>query len=398
MDAAEYRYMDSLFLEGYKALDQLPLLQNEQEPCVAEFRDAMVLPLATVDGVRRGGVVDAGGTFVAHSAFDALSPVDAWSGAYDAPDVPTVDRRVMYLGPFWGHWGHFLMDLVSRLWYALEREPGIAIAYTAAEAPTGPYREFFDLVGIREEQLVRVEHPTRFREVVVPECSYVPGRRVYPAFARIFDRAVEGARAQAVAPVPCEKLYLTRTGLDRRIPFEFGERAMEELFADNGYRVISPEKLSVAEQVLAIHGATDVACLSGTLPHTMMFAADGTRLTVLRKSNKPVYRQVGVEQVRRLSVTNVDAHISPFPVGPSGPFVVDINENVRRFAQDRGFTVRRSELRQALERKKALLWYLPVWVARNRSKNREVPLFVGEKFTTSKTAASELRRFYLPKF
>ena len=63
-----------------------------------------------------------------------------------------------------------------------------------------------------------------------------------------------------------------------------------------------------------------------------------------------------------------------------------------------GFTVRRSELRQALERKKALLWYLPVWVARNRGKNREVPLFDGEKFTTSETAASELRRFYLPKF
>lgn len=398
MDAANYRYMDSLFLEGYKLLDQLPLLQ-EGGPALVELRDATVLPLATVEGTRAGGVVGPDGSYVGISAFDALSPVDGWGGAYACSDADAVDKRVMYLGPFWRHWGHFLMDLISRLWYVLEQEPDITIVYDGSVEPTGPYKEFFDLLGIGATQLMRIERPTRFAEVVVPECSHVPGRRVYPAFARIFDRAAEQAlEMEGGATTQDRGIYLTRTGLGRRIPFEVGERAVEELFSDNGFQIISPEKYSLAKQIALIRGAREVACLSGTLPHTMAFAEDGARLTILRKSNKPVYRQVSVDQVRHLHVTHVDAHISPLPVGPSGPFIVDINDNVRQFARDNGLVVRRSELRQAAARKKNLLWYAPVWVARNRGKDREVPLFDGEQFTTSADAASELRAFYQKRF
>ena len=48
----------------------------------------------------------------------------------------------------------------------------------------------------------------------------------------------------------------------------------------NGFVIVSPEQLSLPEQIATIRLASEVACLSGTLPHTMMFARDGAKLTV----------------------------------------------------------------------------------------------------------------------
>ncbi len=403
MDASNYAYMDELFLESYRALDQLPLLQH-REPIAETYPHGIVLPFQEDASGKRAGVLAADGTYVELSAFPALSPVDSWGGANcqlsqeALTSVPTDHRRVMYLGRLWWHWGHFLMDLIPRLWFALEQDPEILIAFDGPELPQGVYQQFFSLAGIQPSQLVRVTTPMRFDEVVVPECSHVPGRFVLPAFARIFDRVA----AQALSKIPAKTLeelegrpvYLTRTGIQKKFPTEFGEQSIENLMRANGFVVVSPEQLSLPEQIATIRLANEVSCLSGTLPHTMMFARDGAKLTVFRKSNKPVYRQFSVDQVRSLKVTHVDAHVSLHPVGASGPFVVSINSNVRRWAAERGFVVSESPMRSATLRKMHLAQYLPLYMYRNHSKDHEVPLFINGEFSTTPTAKRELSRFY----
>jgi ferredoxin len=129
------------------------------------------------------------------------------------------------------------MDLIPRLWYTLEQDPEVLIAFDGQELPQGVYREFFSLAGVRPSQFVHVDTPMRFDEVVVPECSHVPGRFVLPAFARIFDRVAE----QAVSALPTKSLknlagrpvYLTRTGIQKKFPTEFGEQSIESLMRAN---------------------------------------------------------------------------------------------------------------------------------------------------------------------
>lgn len=403
MDASNYVYMDELFLESFRSLDQLPLLQP-REPIVETYPHGIVLPYWEDSYGKHAGVLTEDGTYVELSSFPALSPVDSWDGTHEQfsqgslASLPTSHQRVMYLGRLWWHWGHFLMDLVSRLWYVLERNPEILIAFDGPEPPQGVYQEFFKLAGIQQRQLVQVDVPTRFDEVVVPECSHVPGRYVLPAFARIFDRVADRAlstlSSKRQAYFEGLSVYLTRTGIKARFPTEFGERSIEDLARANGFGIVSPEQLSLHEQIAAIRLAKEVACLSGTLPHTMMFAHDGARLTEFRKSNKPVYRQFSVDQVRSLEVTHVDAHVSLHPVGSTGPFVVTINNNVRRWAADRGFDVSESCMRSATLRKVHLAQCLPFYILRNYGKNREVPLFINGEFTTTSTAKHELYRWY----
>lgn len=140
---------------------------------------------------------------------------------------------------------------------------------------------------------------------------------------------------------------------------EIGEKEIEDLFRKNGYLVVAPEKYSLTEQIMMIRESRKAACLSGTLPHNMMFAEDGTELCIIRKTNKPNYRQVDVNAIRNLKVVNIDAHISLKAVGPAGPFIVDYNQNVKKYLEDQNMNFEPIGLKQHVRRLLKLIWYVP---------------------------------------
>ena len=41
---------------------------------------------------------------------------------YETDDVKIVEKVVVYCGFFMEHWGHFLLEVTLRLWYALEEK------------------------------------------------------------------------------------------------------------------------------------------------------------------------------------------------------------------------------------------------------------------------------------
>ena len=399
MDCSNYKYMDSLFLDEYKAVDSLDVY-SEDELEVVKVNNAVVLPCRNIGGKKRAGVLDDKGEYVGLSAFEALSPVDCWGGGYELAEEPEyIDENVMYMGRFWRHWGHFTMDLVSRLWYALEVDTSIKIVYDGEDDMSGVYLEFMRLAGIDEGRLLRVDKPTRFKSVVVPECSHKPGISCNIRYKKIFDAVAENALRESAFgdTYKGRKIYFTRTGLNLRVPLEAGEKDVENLFRDNDYMIISPEKHSLTEQIVMLRQAEEIACVSGTLPHNMMFANDGARLTIIRKTNKPNYRQTDVNQIRSLKVVNVDAHISPFAVGAGGPFILDVNRNVETFFRDNGMKFKYSRFLGFWKRKGRMLWYAPLYFLRNKGTRPQVPLFDGKEFSTRETAKKELRRFYVKR-
>lgn len=399
MDKFDYKYMDELFLDSYKLMDSLKLRQ-ECALEIAEEDNAVVLPYREIKGEKCAGVINFEGQYIELSRFDALSPVDSWGGSYDFAEIPeTVRETVMYFGRFWNHWGHFLMDMVSRLWYVVEVNPDIKIVYDSKVDISGVCLEFLKLLGISEDRLIRIDVPTRFERVVIPECSHKPGISCNGSFKRIFDTAANNAlklvsdKDKYIA----RNIYFTRRQLKLRIPLEVGESDFEKLFKANDFVVIAPEKHSLAEQIAMIRQADKIACVAGTLPHNMMFARDKTELIIIRKTNKPNYRQVSVNQIKELQEINVDAHISLKAVGPAGPFILDVNKNVETYFKDNDMNFKYSKLARWFKRKARVLWYIPVYILRNRGKNREVPIFDGKDFTTGVTSKKELFRFYIKR-
>lgn len=399
MDLCNYKYMDKLFLEEYKSMDSRDVYSQEKLR-VEKIDNAIVLPYKVVDSSKCAGVIKDTKSYVELSAFEALSPVDSWAGEYvPEGEIEYIDEKVMYMGRYWKQWGHFIMDLVSRLWYAIEIDKNVKVVYDGESDISGVYAEFMRLSGIDENRLIRISKPTRFSSVIVPECSYNPGIKYTNEFKRIFDKVVENATIENNFGNRYldKKIYFTRTGIKTPTPIELGEKDIEKQFADNGYQIISPEKHSLVEQIAMIRQAKEIACVAGTLPHNMIFAKDGAKLTIIRKTNKPNYRQTDVNYIRKLKVTQVDAHISPMAVGASGPFILDINENFKAFFLDRGMEIKDSRFLRFWKRKGRMLWFVPFYIARNKGKRHQVPLFDGSKFSTKPNAKKSLFKFYIKR-
>lgn len=405
MDSVNYRYMDSLFLENYKKMESLKIY-TEQPLQVKYVTDGIVLPCRVMDGKKYAGVIEKDGKYIENSRFDALSEVDSWGGSYDydLSSVHHCKKTVIYMGRFWKHWGHFLMDLISRLWYVMEDECveqywDCKIVYDSSEDISGGYLELLQLLGINEKQLIRIDEPTQFDQIIVPDCSFKPGIMLNKKFKEMYDVIIDNAlnKCDKVDIYKNRNIYFTRKNQRKKVPMEVGEADVERIFRRNGYLIIAPEQYSVVEQISMVHVAKRIACISGTLPHNMVFAHDGEELIIVRKTNKPNYRQTGIDEMRKLKVITIDAHISLKAVGAGGPFILDVNDNLKRFCWDNHYQVKCSKMKQFFFRKGRVLWYFPVWWFRNHGKNPRVPLFDGKKFGTEKGAERKLFQYYLKR-
>ena len=100
MDKNDYRYMDDLFLDEYKDMERLNLYNNcELE--VADEKNATILTYKLSNDKKLAGVIDENGKYIDISAFEALSPVDSWGGAYELESEPQyIPETVVYLGRF----------------------------------------------------------------------------------------------------------------------------------------------------------------------------------------------------------------------------------------------------------------------------------------------------------
>ena len=110
-----------------KEMDELPLEQwhtdsfsCKEELCVMEVQNATILPLKHFDSddvsQGRGGVVDSVDGYI------GLSGVEGrifGRYEYDINSCDYIDSEIVYGGYLTNHWGHFLIESVPRLWYAL---------------------------------------------------------------------------------------------------------------------------------------------------------------------------------------------------------------------------------------------------------------------------------------
>lgn len=109
---------------------------------------------------------------------------------------------------------------------------------------------------------------------------------------------------------PYDKIYFTRTSLDSSR--EYGENKIEQLFAKRGFKIISPEKLSIIEQLQILLNCKEFSTTEGSIAHNVLFLRPDTKVVILRKANYVNSYQLAVNQIAEVNVTYIDAHKSFF--------------------------------------------------------------------------------------
>jgi hypothetical protein len=317
---------------------------TEQMKC-QEISDGIILPrIMREDGPLWGigGVCDKENEFVPLSEYHG-----GWAehgGFYPWKQEERVEEEVVYFGLFLRHWGHFLVDLIGRLWFFTRENSQTKeykLAYIGEEEISGNYLEFLELLGISKKSLINVKKPTRFKKVIVPQFASRPCIWYTDEFQSIFHAIAKQVEKEGHQYDKCslDKVYFSRLNLPKAQGTEAGEKYIANWLKKNDYSLISPEKLSVRDQVYIWNHAKEIVCMDGSIPINVGFCRNKDLQLVVMHKTKLIHKNLDLYLLMcGCKITFLDVYKEPFKRYPKsigeGPFLFTINEDVEKFSKE----------------------------------------------------------------
>ena len=282
------------------------------------YEKSTILPARLIKGTDsqlEGGVVDKDGAFVAGFTRGQKKP--GWRDirrAYtpDPNEIVYEDKEVIFGGLLIAHFGHVVLECFSRLWPILNNPEMLQKHFVFVTYPNVPkwFYEFFDLIGIDKNKLTLLSKPTTYKSVIVPDESIYSVIGYYPEYINFYDHIIKSLEKEKLDLTFSKKIYLSRSKF-KKADMRFcvtleNEEYFEDFFRKRGFIVVSPETLSIKEQILLMHNAEVVVATAGTLTHLVLFSKPNTKLIILNRDNANVLPQHMVNQARKIDYSFVD--------------------------------------------------------------------------------------------
>ncbi len=252
---------------------------------IARVEGALVVPPAKGLGnqsVQRSGVLWPDGRLVEESV--------TWRGTSQVttrPDMPEgpleeLPGRWLFLGPLFGHFGHFLVESICRIWAMAELEGQLDGVLYVPKFQNRPehvaevYRPFLQALGV-ELPMRNIEDPTRVELLHVPVQGFGMFQMIEgaPEF-RDFVRARAG---KAIPPEGAEKIYISRSALPAGRGSILGEARLEGWLEAEGYTVFHPQKHGHAAQIAAYRAARSIVAVDCSPLHLLALVGDAGQNT-----------------------------------------------------------------------------------------------------------------------
>lgn len=303
------------------------------------YDSGSVLPYKKLDNDDFGcGVISSEGTYV-----EATGLHVGKGHSYPYKHCEQSNDIVVYIGFMFGVWGHCFTDNLKHLWFLHTNEyillkqkyPSIRLVYTCQDnfCFSTNFIELLKLMDIDCNEFVRIERVTQFKRVYVPETCFITTNEGVRLYTQEYKSLIKRASDKILPNFQYNKIYLTRTKL-RNGARDNGEKHIEKAFKSNGFKIISPEKLSIQEQIALYKGCKIIATTEGSIAHNSAFMQEGMYFVILRKADYVNEYQFPINEMNNLKVTYIDAHLSVFVdiEHPSvGPFFLYVNDNLNHY-------------------------------------------------------------------
>jgi hypothetical protein len=198
----------------------------------------------------------------------------------------------VYGGVFFGHFGHFILSTLARLWPFADPflrsslEP-LPILFHAASGPAEWFAQDFVAelltgLGLPRSRFVRLERTTRIQRLIVPGPSLVEMSHVHPAFIQM-TRTI-GAGLRASQPDRGGPIYLSRTRLPVGTQGWANEDALEAALRPLGVEIVHPETMSIAKRIGLFAGRPVVAGTVASAFYVALFCERPAPMVMLSPS------------------------------------------------------------------------------------------------------------------
>jgi len=294
-----------------------------------------------------GGIIDASGEYIVDSGFHSYWI--SFGGGYDlsSSDLEKLEGKVIWFGIFTEHWGHFLLDNISRLWILNKEEfSSLKVVYVSKSGKemSNNFSEFLYKLGVEKKNLIFLKRPTHLSEVVIPEYSK-NDLNYNDQFLSIFNFVYK----KKTPNQKLKKVYFSRTNFPDAKLKEYGEKQLENIFRRNGYHIFYPEDLSLDQQIEIWSTAEDIVCINGTIPLNICFCGyNNPNITVLNKTLLPHENLDDLSIIFNKRVDYVDIYIESYAskvksIG-KGPFIIGLTDSLEVFFNKKEIEFNKSEL------------------------------------------------------
>lgn len=205
----------------------------------------------------------------------------------DTPDSVNIEfegarrdgRSAFLFGANARHYGHFLLETLSRAWAWSASRHEVAIILSP---PIGDFaRSLCSYISGLEEGLEVITATTRFRHVTVASPAFSIAREAYVGFKRMCERIADRALGSTDA-ISEQPVYLSRSRLGPQSSRALiGEDRLERLFEREGFRIVHPQSLPIAEQIAVVNQHKWIVAPTGSACHTRLFSRNVNHLLML---------------------------------------------------------------------------------------------------------------------
>lgn len=204
------------------------------------------------------------------------------------------------------HFGHFLVESLSRLW-CLSHAQGIdGIVFVLRETR-------FSIPSFVEDILTRLFGDVKFiyvRQPTFVETLIVPDQLSHPRSGYIHGHAANQQVLKNLrvfddsAP---KKVYVSRSELSSNEGVFLGEKALESNLEKEGYCIVHPQKLSINEQIRIYTNAEKLIFADGSAFHLYVLVANSNQDIFV------VWRRKAHEDFSQQSLTFIGKRVKGYP-------------------------------------------------------------------------------------
>ncbi len=315
---------------------RLTIMEDQPAPLPLPHRDMIrILPNATVTRAvmnragkfHLGAVYDSAGALVQASLrvpdkYRARDP-GALSEALAGRVVERRLKRALYLGHAFTHFGHFMLETISALYWVREVDAEVSLLFHPFEEAGenvfthyGHGVECLKLLGISPERVVIATADLAVDELLLPPRAYDMTNGPHYDFSDVY-RSLRNAAMRSPGALQAKRIYLSRRRLKRRERGRLAnEAAIERRMKGRGFTVLHPERMSFSDQIRAAAAADILAGVDGSALHLAAFMRPGARVLVLEtRRRRNVLKLNALMQVETIAV--------PATRKPGGAYAID---------------------------------------------------------------------------
>ena len=223
-------------------------------------------------------------------------------------DLNFIKGRSLYLGHYTGHYGHFLIETLSRFWAihhidALQFYDHYIFHPFLHQCPSfksfAPAALALKAFNILDKDIILIDQYTGFENISVPSSLFQINFGVRQEMRNTYNQLVnysksnqpQRSRLQHIvnffnkAPVS-DKVYVSRRRTKGYHPMR-NEKEVEAVFKHHGFFILHPEHYSYQDQIILLNNASVLAGVEGSGLHNSVFMTRGQKVIQIGTPREP---------------------------------------------------------------------------------------------------------------